>query len=212
MNTHYPFVLQPLPYGMQALQPCLSRETVCVHYEHHHCTYVSRLNQLLLPYPQFHDWTLPQLLVNAAELPAEIRSGVLTNAGGVFNHNLYWQSMTPCGHCQAVGTLAQAINQQYGSFALFRQQFQNSAMAISGSGWMWLLTDADGTLSIENTANQQVPDITRLTPLLVLDVWEHAYYLQYRYNRERYIENWWNLVNWRQASQWYEQRVNNTTE
>lgn len=205
MNTHYPFSLQPLPYSFHALQPFLNRETVCNHYEHHHRNYVNRLNQLLLPYPSFHSWTLEQLLTESAQLPAEIRSGVLNNAGGVYNHNLYWNSMTPHGHCYPVGTLAQAINRQYSSFAIFQQQFKNNAMAITGSGWTWLIADGDGELTIINTANQQVPDLQQVIPLLVLDIWEHAHYLQYRYNRERYIENWWNLVNWNHADALYRQ-------
>lgn len=207
MNTHYPFALQPLPYSFHALQPFLTRETVCNHYEHHHRNYVNRLNQLLLPYPAFHSWTLEQLLTEASQLPAEIRSGVLNNAGGVYNHNLYWNSMTPHSHCSPAGTLAQAINRQYSSFAMFQQQFKNSAMAITGSGWTWLLAGNDGELTIFNTANQQVPDLQQLIPLLVLDVWEHAHYLQYRYNRERYIENWWNLVNWDRADMLYRQCI-----
>lgn len=204
MNPHYPFSLRPLPYSYHALQPCLSRETVCNHYEHHHRTYVNRLNQILLPYPAFHGCSLEELLDCSVELPPEIRTGVQTNAGGVYNHNLYWNSMTPCGHGCPVGALAQAIQHQYSSFAMFQQQFQSSALSISGSGWTWLTSDTDGSLTILNTANQQVPDLQQMRPLLVLDVWEHAYYLQYRYNRQRYIENWWNLVNWRYADAMYQ--------
>lgn len=199
MNHHYPFALQNLPYPYPALQPYLSGETVCNHYEHHHRTYVNRLNQLLLPYPEYHSWTLEELLTNADDLPAEIRTSVQNNAGGVYNHNLYWNSMTSCGHGCPVGELAKAINRQYMSFAMFQQQFHNSAMAVFGSGWTWLVAEDDDVLRIVNTANQQVPDLQNVTPLLVLDVWEHAYYLQYRYNRERYIDNWWPIVNWNGA-------------
>ena len=207
MNSHYPFALQPLPYGWSGLQPCLSADVVCNHYEHHHRHYVNRLNQLLQPYPTYQDWTLEQLLTDCQTLPEEIRSAVLFNAGGVYNHNLYWCSMAPCRYTSPTGALAKAIACQYGSFQLFQQQFKASAMALTGSGWTWLAADCDGSLSIQNTANQQVPDLNVLTPLLVVDLWEHAYYLQYRSNRERYLDNWWYLTNWGFADSQYRQSM-----
>lgn len=204
MPNHYPFPLQPLPYGCGGLAPCLNRETVCNHYEHHHRNYVNNLNQLLLSYPAYQSWTLEQFLTEADQLPEEIRIQVLRNAGGVYNHNLYWNSMTPRGSGYPLGELGKAIVQQYQSFALFQQQFQTSAMSVFGSGWTWLAVDAAGTLHIRNTANQEVLPLQQFQPLLILDLWEHAYYLQYRYNRERYLENWWHLVNWRFGESQYQ--------
>lgn len=206
MQNYYPFPLQPLPYCCSGLAPCLNRETVCNHYEHHHRNYVNQLNQALLPYPAYQNWSLEQLLIDWKALPEAIGVQVLRNAGGVYNHNLYWNSMTPCGTDTPLGTLGKAISEQYHSFTLFRQQFQTSAIAIFGSGWTWLVVDGNGTLQIINTANQEVPDLRQLQPLLVLDLWEHAYYLQYRSNRQRYLEHWWHLVNWRFAEDRYQSR------
>lgn len=205
MSAHYPFQLQPLPYTYNGLAPCINRETVCNHYEHHHWTYVRNLNELLQPYPDFHRWSLEQLLTNGNQLPEQIHAKVLSNAGGVYNHNLYWNSMTCCcGHYSPLGNLARQMNLQYGSFESFQQQWKASAMAISGSGWTWLVSNPDGVLEILNTANQQVPDLTQLRPIINLDIWEHAYYLQYQYRRDRYIDNWWCLVNWRFAEEQYQ--------
>ena len=206
MHNCYPFSLQPLPYACNGLAPCLNRETVCNHYEHHHRNYVNNLNQALLRYPAYQSWTLEQLLTDGECLPEEIRIKVLRNAGGVYNHNLYWNSMTPRSSGCPMGTLGRAIHEQYQSFALFQQQFQTSAAAVFGSGWLWLAVDGDDTLQICHTANQDVLDLQQFQPLLVLDLWEHAYYLQYRYNRERYTENWWHLVNRQFAENQYQNR------
>lgn len=204
MSNQYPFPLQPLPYGCGGFGAMLNRETVCNHYEHHHRNYVNNLNQLLLPYPAYQSWTLEQILTNADQLPEEIRIKVLRNAGGVYNHNLYWRSMTPCGSGYPLGEVGKAIVQQYQSFAQFQQQFQVSAMSVFGSGWTWLAVDAAGTLHISSTANQEVLPLQQFQPLLILDLWEHAYYLQYRYNQQRYLDNWWHLVNWRFAEEQYQ--------
>ena len=145
MHNCYPFSLQPLPYACNGLAPCLNRETVCNHYEHHHRNYVNNLNQALLRYPAYQSWTLEQLLTDGECLPEEIRTKVLRNAGGVYNHNLYWNSMTPRSSGCPMGTLGRAIHEQYQSFALFQQQFQTSAAAVFGSGWLWLAVDGDDT-------------------------------------------------------------------
>ena len=158
----------------------------------------------MLLYPAYQSWTLEQLLTEADRLPEEIGGKALRNAGGVYNHNLYWSSMTSCGSGYPLGELGKRIVQQYQTFAQFRQQFQASAMAVFGSGWTWLAVDADDRLHMINTANQEVLPLQRFQPLLIVDLWEHAYYLQYQYNRERYLDNWWRLVNWRFAESQYQ--------
>ena len=204
MSNCYPFVLEPLPYAYDALEPYISAETVRIHYEHHHQNYVNKLNQVLARYPYYQTWYLEKLLTHIKSLPFEIRTAVQNNGGGDYNHNVYWSSMTPCSNYFPTGSLAQAINRYYGSFAFFQQQFKTCAMDVFGSGWTWLVTDSSGNLDIINTANQDTPLPQRLTPIINLDIWEHAYYLQYQYDRSAYIDNWWHLVDWAYAEEQYQ--------
>lgn len=203
MSNHYPFELEPLPYAYNALEPYIDEKTVRIHYEHHHQTYVNNLNQALAKYPHYQSWYLEKLVTHSNSLPFEIRTAVRNNAGGIYNHNVYWSSMTPCGNYFPAGNLAQAINRYYGSFPFFQKQFKTCAMDVFGSGWTWLVADNNANLDIITTANQDAPLSSRLTPILNLDLWEHSYYLQYQYDRSAYIDNWWHLVDWPYAEERY---------
>ena len=206
MPNHYPFSLQPLSYGCGGLAPCLNRETVCNHYEHRHQQLCQQSQSEFASLSCcYQSWTLEQLLTpGLTGFRRKSAARLCVNPGGVYNHNLYWSSMTSCGSGYPLGELGKRIVQQYQTFAQFRQQFQASAMAVFGSGWTWLAVDADDRLHMINTANQEVLPLQRFQPLLIVDLWEHAYYLQYQYNRERYLDNWWRLVNWRFAESQYQ--------
>ncbi len=204
MNNHYPFELEPLPYAYDALEPHLSSEIVQIHYENHHQNYVNSLNQALSRYPHYQNWYLEKLVAHYNALPVQIRTAVQNNAGGVYNHNLYWSSMCPCSNYFPIGTLKKAIDRYYGSFAFFQKQFKSNAMDVFGSGWVWLVADTSANLDIVVTANQDSPLSSRLTPIINLDMWEHSYYLQYHSTRSEYIDNWWHLVDWTYAEERYQ--------
>lgn len=196
MENCYPFTLMPLPYGFDALEPCIDARTVEIHYTKHHQNYVNQLNQALSQYPGYQSWSLEKLVMHYNALPAPLRIPVRNNAGGVYNHNFYWDSMTDCPRGLSPGNLFHAIQREYGSFDRFRQCFTEAANHVFGSGWTWLVVDRTGSLNIISTANQDAPLSSRTTPLLNLDLWEHAYYLQYQNRRSEYINCWWNLVDW----------------
>lgn len=195
----YPFVAEPLPYDYDALLPVLDEKTLHFHHDKHYQTYVDNLNSLLLGYPELHDSCLKGLLSDIEHLPDEIRTGVRNNGGGVFNHRLYFNSMQSPSGQMPTGELADAIERDFGSYDRWREQMKLSAVSKFGSGWAWLLTDSEGNLSIMQTANQDVPDFKKYCPLFLIDVWEHAYYLQYQNRRAEYVDGWFSLINWDKA-------------
>lgn len=200
----YPFVVQPLPYEYDALTPVLDANTLSFHHDKHYKTYVDNLNNILADYPELQKMSLKELLVNLEKLPAAAQTPVRNNGGGVFNHELYFDSMKcPVGQMPA-GELADAIDRDFGSFAQWKEQMKQAAVSKFGSGWAWLLADAQGRLSIQQTSNQDVPDFTAYTPIFLVDVWEHAYYLQYQNRRADYLEGWFDLINWKKAGKRYE--------
>ncbi|MBQ2802307.1 MAG: superoxide dismutase [Lachnospiraceae bacterium] len=202
----YPFVVRPLPYEYDALTPVLDEETMKFHHDKHYKTYVDNLNHILADYPELQQKSLKELLIQLEELPVAARVGIRNNGGGVFNHELYFDSMKcPVGQ-EPVGELAEAINKDFGSYRQWKEQMKHAAVSRFGSGWAWLLADAEGKLSIVQTANQDVPDLTMYTPIMLVDVWEHAYYLQYQNRRADYVEGWFDLINWRKAQKRYEER------
>lgn len=202
----YPFVVRPLPYEYDALMPVLDEETLRFHHDKHYKTYVDNLNKTLADYPELQRLSLKELLTKPEEIPASIRTSIRNNGGGVYNHELYFDMMK--GNCgqEPTGELADAIARDFGSYRQWKEKMKQAAVSQFGSGWAWLLTDSEGKLSIVQTANQDVPDLQIYTPLLLVDVWEHAYYLQYQNRRADYVEGWFDLINWRKAAKRYEAR------
>ena len=203
----YPFVVRPLPYEYDALVPVLDAETLTFHHDKHYKTYVDNLNNALSDYPEQQKKSLPELLSHISALPAAIQTAVRNNGGGVYNHELYFDSMRePVGQ-EPSGALAEAIERDFGSYRQWKEQVKQAAVSKFGSGWAWLVADKDGKLSIVQTANQDVPDLEDYVPILLVDVWEHAYYLQYQNRRADYVEGWFGLINWRKAGKRYEDCV-----
>lgn len=181
--------LPPLPYGKDALEPHLSAETLDFHYGKHHQAYVTNLNNLT-PGTEYEHLTLAEIIRKA---PA---GAIFNNAAQVWNHTFYWNSLSPQGGGEPSGRLAEAIMRTFGSFAKFKEEFTRCAVGTFGSGWAWLVKNPDGTLGIVSTSNAGCPLTAGQTPLLTCDVWEHAYYIDYRNARPKYVEAFWNLVNW----------------
>ncbi len=206
-DATYPFVVQPLPYEYDALMPVLDEETLKFHHDKHYKTYVDNLNNILADYPELQQMSLKELLTQMDNLPMAARKGIRNNGGGVFNHELYFDSMkAPVGQ-EPTGDLAEAIKRNFGSYQQWKEQMKQAAVTTFGSGWAWLLTDKAGQLIILQTPNQDVPDLLEYTPLFLVDVWEHAYYLQYQNRRADYVEGWFDLINWRKAQKRYEERM-----
>ncbi len=199
------YTLPPLPYAFDALEPAIDARTMEIHYTKHHQGYLNKLNAALEPYPQWHKHPIETLLRNLESLPEAIRPAVRNNGGGYANHSLFWTIMSPNGGGEPQGELAQAIEQAFGSFAAFKEAFSQAAATRFGSGWAWLVLTPFGELKVYSTPNQDSPYLFGHTPLLGLDVWEHAYYLHYQNRRAEYIANWWSVVNWEQVAMYYAQ-------
>ncbi len=193
------FELPPLRYAVDALEPFIDAQTVEIHFSKHHATYLKNLNAAFEKYPQFFEMNLKTILSDLGKVPEEIRQTVRNMGGGVYNHNVYWTSMAPGQGGEPSGKLGQAITKTFGSFANFKADFEKASAGRFGSGYCWLSKKPNGELVIHSTANQDAPMQEGLDPLLVIDVWEHAYYLKYQNRRVEYISNWWNLVNWQEA-------------
>ena len=203
----YPFVVRPLPYEYDALIPVLDEETLHFHHDKHYKTYVDNLNNILADYPELQKMSLEELLTDIEELPAAAQTPIRNNGGGVYNHELYFDAMkSPVGQ-EPDGALSEAINRDFGSYKQWKEQMKQAAVSKFGSGWAWLVTDSTGKLSMLQTANQDVPDLKEYTPIFLVDVWEHAYYLQYQNRRADYVEGWFDLINWRKAAKRYEDAV-----
>jgi len=198
----YKFELPQLRYPYDALEPYLDARTMEIHHTKHHASYVTKLNEALEKWPEGQGKSLEELLQNPESVPDAVRTAVRNHGGGHQNHSLFWQIMKPpARNGEPVGELADAIAAQFGDFAKFREEFTKAATGHFGSGWAWLVIDADGKLKIVTTQNQDNPVMSGYTPMLGLDVWEHAYYLKYQNRRPEYVENWWNIVNWEQAGE-----------
>ncbi|ROR35029.1 superoxide dismutase [Inmirania thermothiophila] len=185
--------LPELPYAMDALAPHISRETLEYHYGKHHATYVANLNKLIAG-TEYADMSLEDIVRKAPP------GGIFNNAAQVWNHTFYWHSLSPNGGGAPTGAVAEAIDRAFGSFDAFKEQFTQAAVTLFGSGWAWLVRNADGGLEIVQTANAGNPMTEGKTPILTCDVWEHAYYIDYRNARPKYVEAFWNLVNWEFAN------------
>lgn len=187
-----PFTLPKLPYPLDGLVPHISQETLEYHYGKHHNTYVTNLNKLVAG-TEFESLSLEEVIMKS-------KGGMFNNAAQVWNHTFYWHSLSPNGGGEPKGKLAEAINKSFGSFAVFKEQFSQTAATTFGSGWAWLVQDTAGALKIISTSNAGTPMTEGLTALLTCDVWEHAYYIDYRNVRLDYINAFWSLVNWEFAA------------
>jgi len=192
--------LPNLPYEYSALEPHIDTKTMGIHHGKHHQAYVNNLNAALEKYPDLQKKNVVELLENLDAVPEDIRGAVRNNGGGHANHSMFWPCMSPKGGGEPKGSLADAINENFGSFDAFKEQFAKAAATRFGSGWAWLCVDVDGKLLITSTPNQDNPISDGLVPILGLDVWEHAYYLNYQNRRPDYVAAWWNVVNWDEVS------------
>jgi len=191
--------LPPLPYAFDALEPHIDAQTMEIHHDRHHATYVNNLNAALEAHPDLQSKSIEELISNLDALPEAIRTAVRNNGGGHANHTLFWEILSPNGGGAPTGELADAINAAFGSFDNFKAEFTKAATTRFGSGWAWLIVDGD-KLAITSTPNQDSPLMEGKTPILGLDVWEHAYYLKYQNKRPDYISAFWNVVNWDEVS------------
>lgn len=199
--------LPALPYAYDALEPYIDKQTMEIHHTKHHAAYVNGLNAALEKYPELQDKSVEELLRDFGNIPADIQTAVRNQGGGHANHSLFWTVIGPNAGGTPQGKLAEAILKAFGSFETFKEEFTKAAMGRFGSGWAWLVVDKDGSLKVISTPNQDSPLMEGYTPILGLDVWEHAYYLKYQNRRAEYVENFWNIVNWEAVKANYEKAV-----
>jgi len=196
------YELPQLAYAYDALAPHIDAETMTIHHTKHHQTYINNVNAALEAYPELAAKSVEELIANLDAVPESIRTAVRNNAGGHANHSLFWTVIGPNAGGTPTGELLEAITSTFGSFDAFKEEFAKAATTRFGSGWAWLVLD-NGTLKVTSTPNQDSPIMEGQTPLLGLDVWEHAYYLNYQNRRPDYIGAFWNVVNWDQVSKLY---------
>ena len=197
------YQLPKLPYGYDALEPHIDARTMEIHYTKHHQTYINNVNAALEKHPKLAEKSVEDLIKDLSAIPEDIRTAVRNNGGGHANHSLFWTIMGPKAGGEPSGEVADAIKSAFGGFDAFKEQFAKAATGRFGSGWAWLSVDGGGKLVLSSTANQDSPLSEGMTPILGLDVWEHAYYLNYQNRRPDYIAAWWNVVNWKQVASNY---------
>jgi len=199
------FELPPLPYDYNALEPHIDEQTMRVHHDKHHLAYTNGLNAALEKHPELGEWPVERLLQHINAVPEDVRGAVNFHGGGYLNHTIFWHNMSPQGGGEPTGALLDAINDAFGGFAQFKERFSQAAIGIQGSGWAWLVYNPlTKALQIQTMPNQTNPLTLGLTPLLGLDVWEHAYYLKYQNRRPDYVQAWWNVVNWADVAERFE--------
>ena len=198
------FVLSPLPYAYDALEPYIDSATMTLHHDKHHEGYVKNLNGAIAQHPELKGKSVEALLRDLNNLPDDIRSTVRNNGGGHANHTMFWEIMTPDRQGQPTGLIAEAINNTFGDFETFKQAFDTAGKQRFGSGWVWLVLTTDGRLEVTSTANQDSPFLDGNYPIMGNDVWEHAYYLNYQNRRGDYLNAWWSVVNWEAVNQRFE--------
>ena len=196
------FTLPPLPYPNDALEPHIDARTMEIHHDRHHNTYVTNLNNALKDHADLQNMDINDLMRNLDKVPESARTAVRNNGGGHANHTLFWEIMGPNGGGQPTGELAAAINAAFGSFDAFKEQLKAAGVGRFGSGWAWLSVN-NGKLEISSTPNQDTPLMEGKTPILGVDVWEHAYYLKYQNVRPGYIDAWFNTINWNKVAELY---------
>ena len=199
------FTLPKLPYSYTALEPLIDAKTMEIHHTKHHQTYIDKLNTALEKYPELQAKSVEELLRDFAALPAEVKTAVQNHGGGHANHSLFWTILTPDSKGEPEAKLLTSIAQTFGSFEAFKSQFSDAAINRFGSGWAWLVVKADKTLEVRSTANQDSPLMDGVTPILGLDVWEHAYYLNYQNRRPDYITSFWGIVDWVEVERRFQQ-------
>ncbi|MGD2045176.1 MAG: superoxide dismutase [Gemmatimonadota bacterium] len=200
----YPFDLPELGYAFDALEPHIDARTMEIHHDKHHAGYTKKLNAALEGHANLHSQSAEELLSDLSALPSEIQTAVRNNGGGYVNHTLFWDIMTPGGQSEPSGDLGSKISSTFGSFDAFKEKLTGAAGGQFGSGWGWLCVDGSGGLSVLSTPNQDSPISQGLTPILGVDVWEHAYYLHYQNRRPDYLAAWWNVVNWDKVTARYD--------
>lgn len=198
--------LPTLPYAFTALEPHIDARTMEIHYTKHHQAYVDNLNKALEKHPELAEKSVEELVADIDTVPQDIRAAVRNHGGGHLNHTMFWQMMAPNAGGKPSGKLLEALEKAFGSFEKFQEQFQTAALARFGSGWAWLVLDGK-SLAIVSTQNQDNPITEGKTPILGLDVWEHAYYLHYQNRRADYAKAWWQVVNWTEVQKRYEESV-----
>ncbi|MFA5235989.1 MAG: superoxide dismutase [Bacilli bacterium] len=194
--------LPTLPYAYNALEPYIDERTMNIHHSKHHQAYVNNLNAALEKHPELFGHSLEKLMANLDVVPEDIKMAVRNNGGGVYNHNLFWLVMGPNSPKKPLPALAKAIEADFGSFEAFKEVFSNAAKTRFGSGWAWLVVTKEGKLKVTSTPNQDIP-FNEGRPILLLDVWEHAYYLNYQNRRPDYVNAFWNLINWEYVEKLY---------
>jgi len=191
--------LPDLPYAYDALEPYISKEIMMLHHDKHHATYVKNLNDAVGKYDNLAGKTAEELLMDLNQVPEDIRMAIKNNGGGHVNHSMFWQIMVPNAGGQPSGALLEEIKKYFGSFEEFQEKFNDAGAKRFGSGWVWLVRTKDGKLDVLSTANQDNPMSEGHIPIMGNDVWEHAYYLQYKNVRTDYLKSWWNVVNWQEV-------------
>ncbi|MDR7543551.1 MAG: superoxide dismutase [Armatimonadota bacterium] len=200
-----PFELPPLPYPHNALEPHIDEMTMQIHHGKHHAAYVTNLNKALESAPELAGKSIEDLLSHLDAVPEAIRTAVRNNGGGHYNHTLFWEIMKPGGPAAPGGALADAINTTFGSIGKLQEAVNAAGLGRFGSGWAWVVVEPGGRLAVTSTPNQDTPIMEGKTPVLGVDVWEHAYYLKYQNRRADYLAAWWNIVNWAEVAARYEQ-------
>ncbi|MEQ7180799.1 superoxide dismutase [Enterococcus gallinarum] len=196
------YTLPDLPYAYDALEPYIDEETMHLHHDKHHNTYVTNLNAAIEKHPELGEKSVEELLADFDSVPEDIKTAVRNNGGGHANHSFFWEILAPNVGGEPTGAIKEAIEETFGSFADFKEEFKTAATGRFGSGWAWLVIK-DGKLAITSTANQDSPLMDGQTPVLGLDVWEHAYYLKYKNVRPDYINAFWSVVNWDKVNDFY---------
>ena len=202
-----PFELPPLPYDYKALEPYIDAKTMQFHHDKHHAGYTRNLNIAVNKYPELLAQSAEDLLRNINQIPTDIKTTVRNNGGGYVNHQMFWEIMSSNGGGEATGDIAEAINNNFGSFATFQQEFNKAGSSHFGSGWVWLVLERDRRLKVISTPNQDSPLMDNRYPIMGNDLWEHAYYLNYKNNRGEYLAQWWNVVNWDEINNRYRQAI-----
>lgn len=200
------YTLPHLPYAYDALEPYIDAKTMEIHHSKHHQTYINNINAGIEGTP-WENLTVEQLVTRVNDVPTELKNNVINNAGGHANHSLFWTIMSPQGGGQPIGKIAASIEAELGGFDTFKEAFTKAALTRFGSGWAWLTVTPDQKLLVESSANQDSPLMQGHTPVLALDVWEHAYYLQYQNRRPEYIAAFFNVVDWQEVNRRYEQAI-----
>jgi Fe-Mn family superoxide dismutase len=198
------FELSPLPYNYDALEPYIDAQTMQLHHDMHHQTYVNNLNAAVGKYPDLQSKSPEELIKDLNNLPQDIVSAVRNNGGGHVNHTMFWQIMAPNAGAEPTGPIADAIRENFGDFESFKQRFNDAGTKQFGSGWVWLVRTSDGKIEVISTPNQDSPMTSGHIPIMGNDVWEHAYYLKYQNKRAEYLKQWWNVVNWDEINKRFE--------